>query len=217
MAAARSFAMAFNRLADRHIDATNPRTDARHLPAGILSVWQVTAFTAIFALVFIASTLLFLPNPLPLYFSVPVLAFLAGYSFTKRFTMLAHFWLGTSLALSPVAAWIWRFAVKLSLRNPATYYRRSCWVLPFSLGSLASTSSMPARITTSTSPPGISASRPASEFHSAALPRRRMPSANGFVSGLPAVGVSVVWLGVLAGDRRGRNSTRLRAFACASR
>ncbi len=106
MVAARSFAMAFNRLADRHIDAANPRTAARHLPAGILSVWQVTAFTAICALVFIASTLLFLPNPLPLYFSVPVLAFLAGYSFTKRFTMLAHFWLGTALALSPVAAWI---------------------------------------------------------------------------------------------------------------
>ncbi len=55
---------------------------------------------------FIASTLLFLPNRLPLMLSIPVLAFLAGYSFAKRFTMLAHFWLGTALALSPIAAWI---------------------------------------------------------------------------------------------------------------
>ena len=88
------------------IDATNPRTAGRHLPAGILSVSQVTAFTVICAAGFVASTLLFLPNRLPLYLSIPVLAFLAGYSFTKRFTSLAHFWLGTALALSPVAAWI---------------------------------------------------------------------------------------------------------------
>jgi 4-hydroxybenzoate polyprenyltransferase len=106
MVAARSFAMAFNRLADRRIDATNPRTAGRHLPAGILSVNQVTIFTAVCALGFIASTALFLPNRLPLMLSVPVLAFLAGYSFAKRFTSLAHFWLGTSLALSPVAAWL---------------------------------------------------------------------------------------------------------------
>jgi 4-hydroxybenzoate polyprenyltransferase len=55
---------------------------------------------------FIASTLFFLPNRLPLYLSVPVLAVLAGYSFAKRFTSLTHFWLGAALALSPVAAWI---------------------------------------------------------------------------------------------------------------
>jgi 4-hydroxybenzoate polyprenyltransferase len=106
MVTARSFAMAFNRLADRRIDATNPRTAGRHLPAGILSVNQVALFTVASAVGFIASTALFLPNRLPLMLSVPVLAVLAGYSFTKRFTSLAHFWLGTSLALSPVAAWI---------------------------------------------------------------------------------------------------------------
>ena len=106
MITARSFAMAFNRLADRRIDAGNPRTAGRHLPAGILSVAQVIAFAVICAIGFVASTLLFLPNRLPLYLSIPVLAFLAGYSFTKRFTALAHFWLGTALALSPVAAWI---------------------------------------------------------------------------------------------------------------
>ena len=52
------------------------------------------------------STLLFLPNRLPLYLSIPVLLFLCGYSYAKRFTSLAHVWLGTALALSPMAAWI---------------------------------------------------------------------------------------------------------------
>jgi 4-hydroxybenzoate polyprenyltransferase len=98
--------MAFNRLVDRRIDAANPRTAGRHIPAGILSVAQVTVFTIACSLGFIASTLLFLPNRLPLYLSVPVLAFLCGYSFAKRFTSLAHMWLGTALALSPIAVWI---------------------------------------------------------------------------------------------------------------
>jgi 4-hydroxybenzoate polyprenyltransferase len=66
----------------------------------------VAAFAAVSAAGFIASTLLFLPNRLPLWLSVPVLAFLAGYSYAKRFTSLAHFWLGAALALSPVATWI---------------------------------------------------------------------------------------------------------------
>ncbi|MCO6045654.1 putative 4-hydroxybenzoate polyprenyltransferase [Aeoliella sp. ICT_H6.2] len=106
MVFARSAAMAFNRLVDRKIDAGNPRTAGRHIPAGILSVTQVTTFTIVCATGFVASTLLFLPNKLPLYLSVPVLLFLCGYSLTKRFTSLAHFWLGASLAMSPIAAWI---------------------------------------------------------------------------------------------------------------
>jgi len=106
MITARSTAMAFNRLADRHIDAGNPRTARRHLPAGILSVGQVTLFAVAGGFAFIASTLCFLPNRLPLTLSLPVLAFLCGYSYAKRFTSLAHFWLGAALAMSPVAAWI---------------------------------------------------------------------------------------------------------------
>lgn len=106
MVFARSAAMAFNRLVDRKIDAANPRTAGRHLPAGILSVGQVTAFTLVSSLGFIASTLLFLPNWLPLALSVPVLAWLCGYSYAKRFTSLAHYWLGVALGISPVAAWI---------------------------------------------------------------------------------------------------------------
>jgi len=106
MATARSAAMAFNRLADRHYDALNPRTASRHLPAGQMSVRGVAAFTMVCALAFVASTVLFLPNRWPLYLSVPVLVWLLGYSYSKRFTSLAHFWLGASLSLAPIAAWI---------------------------------------------------------------------------------------------------------------
>ncbi len=106
MVFARSTAMAVNRLADRFIDAENPRTVGRHLPSGQLSVATVGFFTLLCAGGFFASTLLFLPNPWPLYLSVPVLAFVCAYSYTKRFTSLAHFWLGASLLLAPVGAWI---------------------------------------------------------------------------------------------------------------
>lgn len=107
MATARSAAMAFNRLADRWIDARNPRTASRHLPSGRLSVTSVAVFTVACSLLFVASTLLFLPrNPWPLVLSVPVLLWLLSYSYAKRFTSLAHVWLGMSLAMAPVAAWI---------------------------------------------------------------------------------------------------------------
>jgi 4-hydroxybenzoate polyprenyltransferase len=109
MVFARSAAMAFNRLADRHIDAKNPRTASRHLPAGLLTPAAVWTFTVLCAMGFVASTFLFLlssQNPWPLYLSVPVLLFVCAYSYTKRFTSLAHFWLGASLLLAPVSAWI---------------------------------------------------------------------------------------------------------------
>jgi 4-hydroxybenzoate polyprenyltransferase len=106
MVSARSFAMSFNRLADRKLDAENPRTSGRHLPSGVLNVGQVRAFAIACAFVFIVSTLWFLPNWLPLALSLPVLAFLAGYSYAKRFTSFAHVWLGAALGLSPIAAWI---------------------------------------------------------------------------------------------------------------
>ncbi|MCR9233010.1 MAG: putative 4-hydroxybenzoate polyprenyltransferase [bacterium] len=103
---ARSAAMAFNRLIDRDIDAENPRTAGRHIPAGLISVRAVTIFTLLTSLAFIASTLLFLPNRWPLYLAVPVLLFLLGYSYAKRFTIWCHYWLSTALMLSPLAAWI---------------------------------------------------------------------------------------------------------------
>ena len=107
MVFARSAAMAFNRLADRRLDALNPRTQMRHLPTGLLSTGSVCAFLVLCSLGFVAGTLLFLPHTaLPLWASLPVLAFLFGYSYAKRFTPLSHFWLGTALALAPVAAWV---------------------------------------------------------------------------------------------------------------
>ncbi len=110
MVFARSTAMAFNRLADRNLDAANPRTAQRHLPTGQLSAAGVWLFTLICGLGFIASTAIFLldspANPWPLCFSLPVLLFLCGYSYAKRFTSLSHFWLGASLLLAPLAAWV---------------------------------------------------------------------------------------------------------------
>src|SRR5262249_47961571 len=107
---ARSAAMAFNRLADRHLDAANPRTAGRHLPSGQLTPAAVWAFTLVCAAAFVAAAALFLwaepPNPWPLRLAVPVLLFICAYSYTKRFTSLAHFWLGASLLLAPLAAWI---------------------------------------------------------------------------------------------------------------
>ncbi|MGQ0637454.1 MAG: UbiA-like polyprenyltransferase [Planctomycetaceae bacterium] len=106
MVFARSAAMAFNRLADRRLDALNPRTATRHLPQGTLSPGIVWAFCGLSAAAFVAATLLFLPNRWPAYLSLPVLGFLSGYSYAKRFTVLCHYWLGAALMLSPVAAWI---------------------------------------------------------------------------------------------------------------
>lgn len=106
MVTARTAAMAFNRLVDRTIDAANPRTASRHLPRGAVGVAEVMALVAASIAGFVAGTLLFLPNWLPLVLSAPVLAWLLGYSYAKRFTALAHAWLGVALGLAPVAAWI---------------------------------------------------------------------------------------------------------------
>jgi len=110
MVCARSAAMAFNRIADRHIDAANPRTATRHLATGALSVGVVWIFTLLCCVGFVASTLFFdlrePENPWPLYLSAPTLLFVLGYSLAKRFTSLAHFWLGVALTLAPVGAWV---------------------------------------------------------------------------------------------------------------
>lgn len=118
MVTARTAAMAFNRLVDRSFDAANPRTAMRHLPRGDLAVGEVFGLVALSCGAFIAATLLFLPNWLPLVLSVPVLAWLLGYSYAKRFTMLAHVWLGAALGMAPVAAWI-AIRGEALLANPA--------------------------------------------------------------------------------------------------
>ncbi|MCL2304327.1 MAG: putative 4-hydroxybenzoate polyprenyltransferase [Planctomycetaceae bacterium] len=107
MVFARSTAMAFNRLTDRKIDALNPRTASRHLPGGRLSSRSVLLFTVVCAFGFVFSCTLFLPsNPIPVFCSLPVLVFICGYSFAKRWTIASHFWLGAALMLAPLAAWV---------------------------------------------------------------------------------------------------------------
>jgi 4-hydroxybenzoate polyprenyltransferase len=118
MVTARTAAMAFNRLVDRTIDAANPRTASRHLPRGDVGVAEVMGLIAASCGGFVAGTLLFLPNWLPVAFSVPVLAWLLGYSYAKRFTMLAHVWLGVALGFAPMAAWIALRGQEI-LRDPA--------------------------------------------------------------------------------------------------
>ena len=109
MVAARSFAMTFNRLTDQEIDARNPRTAGRPLPAGRLTRAQAVGFSLICAAAFAAFCAGFWSttrNPWPLVLAPVVLAYLAGYSFAKRFTSLSHFWLGLAIATAPAAAWI---------------------------------------------------------------------------------------------------------------
>jgi 4-hydroxybenzoate polyprenyltransferase len=104
MVAARSAAMAFNRLADASIDATNPRTATRALPVGLLTPSFVTAFVLVSCGVFVlaASQL----NRLTLMLSPVALAVILLYSYSKRFTRWSHLFLGFALGIAPAAAWI---------------------------------------------------------------------------------------------------------------
>jgi 4-hydroxybenzoate polyprenyltransferase len=104
MVGARSTAMAFNRLADRHYDARNPRTRTRAIPAGLLSVGFVWAFTIAAAVLFLLAAAML--NRLTLLLAPVVLVSVVLYSFTKRWTLLSHIVLGWCLAIAPTGAWI---------------------------------------------------------------------------------------------------------------
>jgi 4-hydroxybenzoate polyprenyltransferase len=104
MVAARSAAMAFNRLADRRLDAANPRTAGRHLVTGAVSVPFAIAFTAASCALFVLAAAML--NPTALALSPAVLVVLLGYSYLKRVTSLAHVGLGLALGLSPLGAWV---------------------------------------------------------------------------------------------------------------
>ena len=104
MVAARSCAMAFNRWADADLDAANPRTRTRAIPAGHLSRGFVLGFTILCAAVFVAAAAAL--NRLTLYLSPAVLLVLLSYSYMKRFTRWSHLVLGLALGLAPSAAWI---------------------------------------------------------------------------------------------------------------
>ncbi|HEY3706941.1 MAG TPA: UbiA-like polyprenyltransferase, partial [Terracidiphilus sp.] len=104
MVAARSCAMAFNRWADAEIDAANPRTKMRAIPAGLLSRGFVLGFTILTAAIFIAACAAL--NRLTLLLSPIVLVVLLSYSYMKRITRWSHLVLGLALGLAPSAAWV---------------------------------------------------------------------------------------------------------------
>jgi 4-hydroxybenzoate polyprenyltransferase len=104
MVGARSAAMTFNRIADRKLDALNPRTRMRALPTGQISLRFALGFTLLScALLLLAASQL---NPLAFKLAPLALAVLIAYSYTKRFTVLSHLVLGACLGMSPIAAWI---------------------------------------------------------------------------------------------------------------
>jgi 4-hydroxybenzoate polyprenyltransferase len=104
MVSARSAAMAFNRVADAQIDAANPRTSTRAIPAGSLSQGFVATFVVVSCGVFVAAASQL--NRLTLYLSPIVLAVVLLYSYTKRFTRWSHLVLGFALGIAPAGAWI---------------------------------------------------------------------------------------------------------------
>src|ERR1041385_7595204 len=104
MVGARSAAMAFNRIADRNFDARNPRTATRAIPAGLLSVAFVWAFTIVAAALFLFAAAML--NRLTLILAPVALASVLLYSFTKRWTQFSHLVLGWCLSIAPTGSWI---------------------------------------------------------------------------------------------------------------
>jgi 4-hydroxybenzoate polyprenyltransferase len=104
MVGARTAAMGFNRIVDRHIDAQNPRTKNREIPAGKVSVAQASTLVVVSAVLFVFAA--YSLNTLAFALSLPTLAVLFFYSFCKRFTSLAHFVLGLCLGIAPAGAWV---------------------------------------------------------------------------------------------------------------
>ena len=104
MVFARNAAMAFNRYTDRKFDKKNPRTSARQIPAGVISEKSALYFVVINAVLFILTT--WFINQLCFFLSPIALLVVLGYSYTKRFTTLCHFVLGTGLGLAPLGAYI---------------------------------------------------------------------------------------------------------------
>lgn len=116
MVGARTAAMGLNRLIDAEIDAKNPRTSGRAIPAGLLGKGTVAAFIVTSLGIFVYSA--YRLNLLCLYLSPLAIVLLAAYSFCKRFTSLSHLVLGLCLAAAPIGAWI---AVKGTVEAPAIF------------------------------------------------------------------------------------------------
>lgn len=102
--AARFAAMAFNRIVDRDVDALNPRTASREIPSGAISPRAAGVAVVVASLVFVVAA--WRLNPLCLALSPVALAWVLGYSYTKRFTRLAHLWLGLGLGIAPAGGYL---------------------------------------------------------------------------------------------------------------
>jgi 4-hydroxybenzoate polyprenyltransferase len=128
MIGARSLAMGLNRVVDAEIDARNPRTAGRELPAGLLSRLQVTAFCGLaFALYLVAC---FQLDPLVRWlWPIPVAGFVV-YPYLKRFTWLSHLWLGVVDGLAPVGAWV-AITGELPWEAWALGGAVACWIAGF--------------------------------------------------------------------------------------
>jgi 4-hydroxybenzoate polyprenyltransferase len=128
MVSARSAAMAFNRLVDRDLDAKNPRTATRALPAGLVSVPFVTGFIVAASLLLVLAA--WQLNPLAFALSPIALLIVFFYSLTKRFTAWSHAFLGLALAVAPVGAWV---AVRGDVGWPALWLGAAvvCWLIGF--------------------------------------------------------------------------------------
>ena len=130
MVGGRTCAMAVNRVADRLIDARNPRTAQRHLPTGTLRVWELRGLAlAGAALMFVAAGML---NPLCLALAPLALVFLVGYSYTKRFTWTTHWILGFTDGIAAAGGWI---AVRGQVDAPAVvlWFALTVWIAGFDL------------------------------------------------------------------------------------
>ncbi len=130
MVAARSAAMSFNRVLDADIDARNPRTRNRHLPAGVLSRGFAWGFVAVSSAAFMVAARAL--NPLCFLLSPLVLATFFFYSFTKRFTSFSHIVLGFCLGMAPAAAWI-AIRGSLDLRILWLTAAVTCWTAGFDI------------------------------------------------------------------------------------
>jgi len=136
MVFARSVAMTFNRIVDREIDARNPRTRDRPLPTGRLSLRAALFFCGFCIGGFLACCTGFLwiyGNPWPTIAGAPVLAYLCGYSYAKRFTQWSHFYLGSALGLAPVAAWVAVHPATLGWAALILMGAVTCWVAGFDI------------------------------------------------------------------------------------
>lgn len=130
MICARSAAMGFNRYADRKIDAKNPRTSNREIPSGVISSTSAFLFVLSFSILFIVFCSFI--NPLCFYLSPIALFVVLGYSYTKRFTALAHLFLGLGLSLAPIGAFL-AVTGAFSLLPLLFSFVVLCWVSGFDI------------------------------------------------------------------------------------